>query len=83
MTDAELPVADKAKDGVPAIYVGRAAVAAGLKLDDIVSASQEGLRIVADGQRVLIGGQSQGATLKGVCRFLEALGCRYLMTDRW
>ena len=37
------------------------------------------MRIVADGQRVLIAGQSEGATLKAVCRFLEALGCRYLM----
>jgi len=79
MTDAELPVADQAKAGVPAIYVGQAAVAAGLKLDDIASASHEGVRIVADGERVLIAGQSPQATLKAVCRFLEELGCRYLM----
>src|SRR5439155_6402279 len=42
MTDAELPVADKAPAGGPAIYVGRAAVRAGLKLDDIDSQSNEG-----------------------------------------
>ena len=79
ITDAELPVADKATDGVPAIYVGKAAVAAGLKLDDIASPSHEGIRIVADDRRVLIGGQNEEATLKAVCRFLEELGCRYLM----
>jgi len=79
ITAVELPVAEKAADGVPAIYIGKAAVAAGLKLDDIASASREGVRIVADGKRVLIGGQSDEATLKAVCRFLEELGCRYLM----
>ena len=79
ITDVELPVADKAADGVPAIYVGKAAAVAGLKLNDIVSASHEGIRIVADEKRVLIGGQSDEATLKAVCRFLEELGCRYLM----
>src|SRR5689334_11267706 len=39
ITDAELPVVEAAKDGTPAIYVGQAAVAAGLKLDDIKSES--------------------------------------------
>ena len=79
ITDADLPISDKALDGVPAIYVGQAALAAGLKLDDIASPSHEGIRIVADGKRVLIAGQSEAATLKAVCRFLETLGCRYLM----
>ncbi|NBR84168.1 MAG: DUF4838 domain-containing protein [Verrucomicrobia bacterium] len=79
ITDAELPVADKAPADAPTIYVGQAALAAGLKLDDITSPSHEGIRIVADGKRVLIAGQSEAATLKAVCRFLETLGCRYLM----
>ncbi len=79
ITDADLPVADKAPANAPAIYVGRAAIAAGLQLDDILSPSHEGIRIVADGKRVLIAGQTEAATLKAVCRFLEALGCRYLM----
>jgi len=79
ITDADLPIADKAADNGPAIYVGQAAIAAGLKLDDIVSPSHEGVRIVADDHRVLIAGQNEGATLKAVCRFLETLGCRYLM----
>ncbi|NBV25188.1 MAG: DUF4838 domain-containing protein, partial [Proteobacteria bacterium] len=79
ITDAELPVAQQAPASGPVIYVGRAALAAGLKLEDIASPSHEGVRIVADGQRVLIAGQSDEATLKAVCRFLEALGCRYLM----
>lgn len=79
ITDAELPVANEAPAGAPVIYVGHAAIGAGLKLDDIVSPSHEGIRIMADGKRVLIAGQSEAATLKAVCRFLEALGCRYLM----
>lgn len=79
ITGADLPVADKAPAGTPAIYIGQAALAAGLKLDDIVSPSREGIRIVVDGQRVLIAGQSEEATVKAVCRFLEELGCRYLM----
>ena len=79
ITDVELSIADKVSDGTPAIFVGKAAVAAGLKLDDIVSASREGVRVFADERRVLIGGQSDEATLKAVCRFLEELGCRYLM----
>ena len=79
ITDADLPISDKPTDGVPAIYIGRAAVAAGLKLDDIVSPSHEGVRIIVDEKRVLIGGQNDEATLKAVCRFLEELGCRYFM----
>jgi hypothetical protein len=79
ITDADLTVAPEAKPGVPAIYVGKAAIKAGLKLDDIDSSSHEGVRIVVDGQRILIAGQSDEATLKAACRFLEELGCRYFM----
>lgn len=78
ITDAELPVAKQAPDG-PAIYVGKAAVAAGLKLDDIDSPTKEGVRIVVEENRILIGGQSDQATVKAVCRFLEHIGCRYFM----
>lgn len=79
ITDVELPVADKVADGQTAIYVGKAAIKAGLKLDDIVSPSKEGVRIVVEGNRVLIAGQNDEATMKGVARFLELLGCRYFM----
>ena len=79
ITDIELHVADKALLQRPAIFVGQAAISAGLKLNDIVSASHEGLRIDADENRVLIAGQCEAATLKAVCRFLEEIGCRYLM----
>jgi hypothetical protein len=78
ITDAELPVAARAGDG-PTIYVGKAAVRAGLKLDDIDSPTREGVRIAVDDKRVLIGVQSEAATLKAVCRFLEELGCRCFM----
>ena len=50
ITDAELRVADKPGDG-PAIYVGKAAVRAGLKLDDIDSPTKEGIRIVVEDRR--------------------------------
>jgi hypothetical protein len=79
ITDAELPIATEAKAGTTPIYLGKAAIQAGLKLDDIVSPSREGLRISADDQRVLLGGQTDEATLKAACRFLEELGCRYFM----
>nr|MDQ3622006.1 DUF4838 domain-containing protein [Verrucomicrobiota bacterium] len=79
ITDAELPVRTAPVEGAPSIYVGKAAIQAGLKLDDIQSPSREGVRIVADDKRVLIAGQNAPATLKAVCRFLEELGCRYFM----
>ncbi len=79
ITDAELQITDKPKDGVPAIYIGQAAIKAGLNLDKISSPSREGVRIVADGRNLMIAGQNETATLKAVCRFLEELGCRYLM----
>jgi hypothetical protein len=78
ITDAELPVADRAAGG-PVIYVGKAAIRAGLKLDDIDSPTSEGVRIVVEKDRILIAGQSEPATFKAVCRFLEHLGCRYFM----
>jgi len=79
ITGVRLPVATEVPAGGPAIYVGKAAIAAGLKLDDIESPTREGVRIVVDERRALIAGQSDAATLKAVCRFLEALGCRYFM----
>ena len=79
ITDVSLPISDAVPQSGTTIYVGAAAVKAGLKLDDIQSASKEGLRILTDGNRILIGGQNSTATVKAVCRFLEELGCRYFM----
>lgn len=79
MTGAELPIAESAPEGKPAIFVGAAAIEAGLKVDDIPSPSREGLRIRADGRRVLLAGQDDTATLKAVCRLLEHWGCRYFI----
>ncbi|QDU22041.1 DUF4838 domain-containing protein [Urbifossiella limnaea] len=79
MVGAPTPVQNSAPAAGTPIYVGRAAVAAGLKLDDIDSRTKEGVRIVVEANRVLIAGQSDAATLKAVCRFLEHLGCRYFM----
>lgn len=79
MTGAELPIAQSAPEGLPAIYVGAAAEKAGLRLDDIQSPSREGLRIRGDGRRLLLAGQNETATVKAVCRLLEHFGCRYFM----
>jgi len=79
MTGAEVPVVNAAVEGKVAIYVGQAAVKAGLDLKGIESATHEGVRVVCDGKRVLIGGQNGTSTVKAVCRFLEELGCRYYM----
>lgn len=79
MTGAELPVVTQATEGQAAVWVGQAAIRAGLRLDDLESPSREGLRILSDEQRVLLAGQSETATVKAACRFLEELGCRYFM----
>ncbi len=79
MSGAKLPIVDQVPAGKPAIYVGKAAVQAGLVLDDIDSPSNEGVRIVADDKRALIAGQNGISTVKAVCRFLEELGCCYFM----
>jgi hypothetical protein len=82
MTGATLPVVEQASAGKPAIYVGAAAVKAGLNLSDIDSPTNEGLRIVSDGKsRILIGGQNGTSTMKAACRFLEELGCRFFMDN--
>ena len=79
ITGAELPIAAAAPADGPAIYVGRAAVRAGLALDGIDSPTHEGLRVVCDGRRVLLAGQDGASTVKAACRLLEELGCRYYM----
>ncbi len=82
ITELRLPIVAQAPRDGPAIYVGKAALAAGLKLDGIDSPTREGLRIVSDGQaRVLLAGQNEEATVKAACRFLEQLGCRYFMDN--
>jgi len=81
MTDSELPVVEKqdAPKSGPLVYVGAAAVEAGLGLGDIKSPSREGLRIRCDGRRLLLAGQNGTSTVKAVCRLLEELGCRYFV----
>lgn len=82
ISGARLQIAGQPSPGIPAIYIGAAAVKAGLELGDIESPTSEGLRIVSDGQsRVLIGGQNDTSTMKAVCRFLEELGCRFFMDN--
>lgn len=79
MTGAELAVTDTPPSGTPAIFVGAVAVQAGLRLDEIDSPSHEGVRVVCDGRRVLLGGQNDTATIKAACRLLEHWGCRYYL----
>ena len=79
MVGSPTPVEFRAPAAGTTIYIGRAAIEAGLTLDDIVSPTKEGVRIVVEANRVLIAGQSDAATRKAVCRFLEHVGCRYFM----
>lgn len=81
ITGSNLSIAHAVPNEGVAIFVGSAAEKAGLKLDKIESPSHEGIRIVADDKRILIGGQNGAATVKAVCRFLEELGCRYFMDN--
>ncbi len=84
MSGATLPVADQAKGGQPAIYLGQAAQKAGLDLSGIKSQSNEGIRIKSDGKQVLIGWQDGAAPARAVGRFLEEqFGCRWIATTDW
>ena len=83
ITDVRLQVVHKPQKDKAAIYVGAAAIEAGVNLEDINSTTSEGLHIISDGKaKVLIAGQSDVATVKAVCRFLEELGCRYFMDHK-
>ncbi len=83
ISGARLQIASQPSTAKPAIYIGAAAVRAGLDLGDIDSPTNEGLRIVSDGRtKILIGGQNETSTIKAVCRFLEELGCRFFMDNR-
>ena len=82
MTDVRLKTVAQPSGEKPAIYIGAAAVKAGLDLTDIASPTDEGLRIISDGEtKILIAGQNETSTMKAVCRFLEELGCRYFMDN--
>jgi len=82
ITDVRLEIANRSLADKPAIFVGAAAINAGLDLSNINSPTNEGLRIFSDGtMRVLIAGQNETSTVKAVCRFLEELGCRYFMDN--
>jgi hypothetical protein len=83
MSGTELPIANAAPDG-PAIFLGAAAVNAGLSLDKIDSPSKEGLSVKCDGKNVYIAAQSDAALPRAVGRFLEEkFGCRWLSDRPW
>lgn len=79
ITDVQLKQSEAPEAGKAAIYVGRAAVKAGLNIADIPSPTHEAVRITSDGERILLSGQNGLSTVKAACRFLEELGCRYYM----
>jgi hypothetical protein len=82
ITNVRLDVVDRPNADGSNIYVGTAAINAGLDLSDINSPTKEGLRIVGNGtDRLLIAGQNEVSTVKAACRFLEELGCRYFMDN--
>ena len=68
MTGATLPIGEKPAAGQPAIYIGAAALGAGLKLDDIASPSQEGLRLRSSQNRLLIAGQFESVRFSRTLR---------------
>lgn len=76
MTGSRLPIVSAPAGRVP-IYVGRAAVEAGLRIDDIRSDSSEGLRVLVETDRVSIAGQNPTSTFKAAVVFLEEIGCRW------
>lgn len=79
ITGVRLPVVEQVPaEDQPAIVVGRAAIQAGLSLDDIKSESSEGLKVVIRGRHVLLAGQNEVSTVRAACRLLESLGCRFL-----
>ena len=80
ITQAELPIVNTPPPEGPVILIGRAAVEAGLNLNDIDSPSNEALKIQCDGtRRILLAGQNGTSTVKAACRLLEQWGCRFLM----
>lgn len=80
ITDAELTIVNTPPANGPVILIGQSAIESGLKLDDIDSQSNEGLKIQCDGKsRLLIAGQDDTSTVKAVCRLLEHWGCRYFV----
>ena len=82
ITGVRLKIVSEAPKNQPAIYVGIAAIKAGLNLKNINSPTDEGLRIISNGKtKILISGQNETSTVKAVCRFLEELGCRYFMDN--
>jgi len=84
MSGAELPIARQAPAQGAHIYIGQAASLAGLKLADIKSPSNEGLRARCDGKHVYIAGQTTVATYRAVARFLEReFGCRWFADRDW
>jgi hypothetical protein len=84
MSGVELPISDKAPSSGPAIFVGTAAVNAGLDLSGIKSETSEGFRIKADGKNVYIGAIDSDAAIRSVARFLEVeFGCRFFTNLDW
>lgn len=77
MSGVTLPIVDQAPPDGQSILIGKAALQAGLKLDDIKSISHEGFKVVVEGKKVLIAGQNGRSTVKAVCTLLEELGCHY------
>jgi hypothetical protein len=75
----EVIVTDKVSDvKAPGIVLGKLAVELGAKPQKITE-TQEGFRILTKDKLVLIGGQSDMATLNGVYELLNRLGCDWVM----
>jgi hypothetical protein len=69
---------DPAAVSGPALVLGELAVKMGAKPQKL-SESKEGFRLLAKGNRVLIGGESSAGMVCGVYDFLYRLGCDWVM----
>jgi len=87
MSGAELAVkvvakGEKPPNDDPAVVLGALALDLGLPLPPR-TLSQDGYRIQTRGSRLLMAGESARATSYAVTHFLETLGCRWLMGNKW
>lgn len=68
-------------DGAPAaIVVGNPALRAGMPAPP-PTPSGDGYRLLARGNRVLLGGETRESTFFAACHLLEALGCRWFFDN--
>lgn len=87
MSGAQIPVSVVAEgkspaEGEPAIILGAPALKMGLKPPPSTP-SRDGYAIQSRGNHLLMAGESTASTRFAVTHFLESLGCRWYMANKW